>query len=191
MGNSVSFWCVKEENISAEQGCVLYEVQLAIGTVIVMDKAATSNPFLSLLHFQAGINLSLVSDNKDLFDMENIKCVARVTERQFHATTSSQHAFPSPCFPVSVHITKQAEKDWSKEAFGALEICSYSSKGTVESWAGDDRAKWYISGVGWVLSPLQHPLVLAESCCFKQEMLSLFQINFIVLTCKFLQDYFT
>lgn len=41
-------------------------------TVIAKDKAATSNPFLSLLRFQAGINLSSVSDNKDLFDMENV-----------------------------------------------------------------------------------------------------------------------
>lgn len=52
-----------------------------MGTVIVMDKAASSNRFLSFLHFQAGINLSLVSDHKDLCGMENIKYVARVTER--------------------------------------------------------------------------------------------------------------
>lgn len=43
-------------------------------TVIAEDKAATSNPFLSLLRFQAGINLSSVSDNKDLFDMKMLCC---------------------------------------------------------------------------------------------------------------------
>jgi len=72
-----------------QRGCALYKVQLAVGTVIATDKAATSNPFLSLLGFEAGINLLAVSDNKDLFDMENVKCVARVTERYFHVTTSS------------------------------------------------------------------------------------------------------
>lgn len=52
-----------------------------MGTTTATDKATTSNPFLSLLGFQTGISLSCVSDNKDLFGMENIKYVARATEK--------------------------------------------------------------------------------------------------------------
>lgn len=43
-----------------------------MGTVTETDKAAISNHFLSLLGFQSGINLRPLSDNKNLFDMENI-----------------------------------------------------------------------------------------------------------------------
>lgn len=66
-----------------------------MGTDIVLDKTAKPNTFLSILYFQAGIKLSPVSYHKDLPDMENIKCVARVTERFFQVTTSNQHACPS------------------------------------------------------------------------------------------------
>lgn len=52
-----------------------------MGTITAADKAATPNPFLPLLSFQTGISLSRVSDNKDLFSMENIECVAWATER--------------------------------------------------------------------------------------------------------------
>lgn len=78
-----------------------------MGTDTVMDKTAKPNTFLSILYFQAGIKLSPVSYHKDLSDMENIKCVSRVTERYFQAT-SPMHALPPFCFPVSVTI--KAEK---------------------------------------------------------------------------------
>lgn len=41
-----------------------------MGTITATDKAITSNPFLTILGFQAGINLSPLSDSKDLFGME-------------------------------------------------------------------------------------------------------------------------
>lgn len=59
-------------------------------------------------------------------------------------------------FPASVHITKKAEKDGSKGAFEALKICSYQSKGTVESWQGGDRGEMVKVGCG--LGPLSPPV---------------------------------
>lgn len=101
-----------------------------MGTDTVMDKIAKPNTFLSILHFQAGIKLSPVSYHKDLFDMENIKCVSRVTERYFQATSPiSMHALPPFCFPVSVSKNQKNNRVSRNFSSGDLFLPSQRSPG--------------------------------------------------------------